>query len=86
MKTTGVTNLGIKVFEEGALFLGSFVGYLGLLISSSSKWYGRNNPGRYLFAQIVTFIAGGLAIFIGATFGIGELLKIGGTFFVLWAF
>ncbi len=83
MKITGVTNPGIKVFEEGALFLGSFVGYLGLLIASS-KWYDRGNHSRYFWMQFVTMVAGVLAIFVGSTFGIGELTKIGGTFFVLW--
>jgi hypothetical protein len=72
----------LGVFETGALFLGSFVGYLGLLIASS-RWYdgrGRN----YVLFQVVTVVAGIAALFVGSVFGIGELQKIGGTFFVLY--
>jgi hypothetical protein len=72
----------LGVFESGALFLGSFVGYIGLLISSS-RWYdgrGRN----YVLFQLVTVAAGIAALFVGSVFGISELQKIGGTFFVLY--
>lgn len=72
----------LGIFESGALFLGSFVGYLGLLIASS-RWYGSRNRNYVLF-QIVTVAAGIAALLVGSVFGIGELQKIGGTFFVLY--
>jgi len=71
----------VHVFESGALFLGSFVGYLGLLIISS-KWY--ETDRNYAFKQLMTIGAGIAALYIGTVFGIGELQKIGGTFFALY--
>ncbi len=72
------------LFIPGALLLGSFVGYLGLLISSS-KWSDVFiSRASYWMMQLVTLIAGLAALFVGSVFGIGELQKIGGTFFVLW--
>ena len=73
---------GLRVFEDGALFLGTFVAYIGLLIGSS-EWYCRRE-GNYVYMQIVTFIAGIGALFIGSTMNVSVLTKTGGTFFVLW--
>lgn len=73
----------LQVFERGALFLGSFVGYLGLLIASS-RWYDGKRH-HYVLFQVVTIAAGIAAIALGSIFGIDELQKIGGTFFVLYA-
>lgn len=82
MRVLGKHVAALAPFEFGALFMGSFVGYLGLLISSS-RWYDGKRANYVLF-QIVTIVAGFAAIGIGSVFGIGELLKIGGTFFVLY--
>ncbi len=71
----------LAIFEFGALFLGSFVGYTGLLISSS-RWY-REKKNYWTF-QVVTIIAGVGALFFGSVFHIDELQKIGGTFFILY--
>jgi len=73
-----------SVFEGGALFLGSFVGYLGLLIMSS-RFYGNKGAGHWCGMQVLTFVLGILAIYIGSVFGLESLQKIGGTFLVLWA-
>jgi hypothetical protein len=73
----------LAVFEFGALFLGSFVGYSGLLISSS-RWYDRHQRRKYWGFQAVSIIAGVGALFFGSVFQISELQKIGGTFFVLY--
>ena len=59
---------------------GCILGYLGLLIASG-KYY----PAKsYAFMQFLTIIAGIGALFIGSVFGITELQRIGGTFFVLY--
>ncbi|MES2006853.1 MAG: hypothetical protein V4436_01960 [Patescibacteria group bacterium] len=71
----------IHVFEHGALWLGSFVGYLGLLIASS-RWY--ENRAMYPLMQVITIILGMGAIGVGSVFGIPQLLGIGGTFFALY--
>lgn len=84
MRAANASVPGLAAFESGALFMGSFVGYLGLLIMSS-RWYTRGYNGKYFLMQLVTFAAGIGALFAGSYFGIGELQKIGGTFFVLWA-
>jgi hypothetical protein len=71
----------IAVFTEGAYWMGAFVGYLGLLILAS-KWYARR--GNYAAMQVVMIVAGIAAIVVGSVLQIGELQKIGGTFFALW--
>lgn len=83
LRLAGALIPALAVFEFGALFLGSFVGYSGLLILSS-RWYGRNRRKAYWGFQIVAIIAGVGALFFGSVFQIGELQKIGGTFFVLY--
>ena len=81
IRVSGAHTPTLAVFEFGALFLGSFVGYLGLLIASS-RWY--EDKGNYVLFQVVTILAGVAALLVGSVFGIGELQKIGGTFFVLY--
>ncbi|MBI2039006.1 MAG: hypothetical protein HYT22_01865 [Candidatus Niyogibacteria bacterium] len=71
----------IHVFEQGALWLGSFVGYVGLLIASS-RWYAKR--AIYPAMQLITILLGMAAIGAGSVFGIPQLLGIGGTFFVLY--
>ncbi|MBI2463240.1 MAG: hypothetical protein HYV65_03355 [Candidatus Spechtbacteria bacterium] len=71
----------MQVFEQGALWMGSFVGYLGLLIASS-RWYG--NARTYPIMQVTTILLGFAAIAVGSVFGVPQLLGIGGTFFVLY--
>lgn len=71
----------LLVFEKGALWMGSFVGYLGLLIAST-RWY--DSKFDYPVMQLVTIIAGMGALFFGSVLAIPELLGIGGTFFVLY--
>lgn len=71
----------IHVFEAGALWLGSFVGFIGLLIASS-RWY--VNRTAYVVMQVIAIAFGMVAIGIGSIFGISQLLGIGGTFFALY--
>lgn len=82
---TRIFNLQIphlEIFSRGALFLGSFVGFLGLDILST-RWYFSENKNYTLF-QVITIFAGLAAISIGSIYSIGELQKFGGTFFVLY--
>jgi hypothetical protein len=81
LRLLGALLPALAIFEFGALFLGSFVGYTGLLISSS-RWY-REKKNYWAF-QVVTIIAGVGALFFGSVFRIDELQKIGGTFFILY--
>ena len=71
----------VHVFEQGVFWIGSFVGYLGLLIASS-RWYG--NRASYFSMQLITILFGLAALGVGSIFGISPLLGIGGTFFVLY--
>jgi hypothetical protein len=73
----------LAVFEFGALFLGSMVGFGGLLILSN-RWYSRRQREKYWVFQVVAIVAGLGALFFGSIFQIGELQKIGGTFFVIY--
>lgn len=82
LRIAGKSVPAVQIFEQGALFMGSFVGYLGLLIAST-KWYDGKKRNYALF-QVVTVLAGIGAIGVGSIYGISELQKIGGTFFVLY--
>lgn len=80
--TIGGNDIGVfSVFRTGSLWMGSFVGFLGLLIASS-KWYAKRSS--YVLLQIVTLVAGVAALLVGSIWQIPELQRIGGTFFVLW--
>jgi hypothetical protein len=75
------------VFQGGAFFIGTFVYFLGLLILSS--WYyhcwGKDKQvGTFWVMQVVTIASGVAAFYIGSVFGIGTLLGVGGTFFVIY--
>ena len=83
LRLVGALIPALAVFEFGALFLGSFVGYTGLLITSNN-WNRRHQRERYWGFQVVSIVAGFGALFFGSVFQIGELQKIGGTFFVLY--
>ncbi len=78
----GMSPPHISVFKVGALYFGSFVGYLGLLITSS-KWYTKKNH-NYIVMQVVTVVLGLAALCFGTQFGLPELQKIGGTFFAFY--
>jgi hypothetical protein len=87
LRLIGALLPALAVFELGALFLGSLIGYAGLLILSSRWYVGRGDGGdniKYLAFQGVAIIAGVGALFFGSVFHIDELQKIGGTFFVLY--
>lgn len=79
----------LALFESGAIFMGAFVYFLGLLIMSS-KWYvwaGRddgNNHSRYVMLQIITIASGIAAWYFGSAYHIGALLGVGGTFFTIY--
>lgn len=81
LRMTHITLPFVHVFESGAYWLGSFVMFLGLLIASS-KWYDNRFP--YVLMQVVTTIAGMLALYVGSVYDIAPLRGIGGTFFVLY--
>lgn len=82
--TIGQNEVGVfGVFRTGSLWMGSFVGFLGLLIASS-KWYRHESSGSYALMQLVTLVAGVAALLVGSIWQIPELQRIGGTFFVLW--
>lgn len=72
----------ISVFEPGAFWLGSFVGFLGLLIASA-KWYSAKFP--YGLMNVLMILAGIAGLVTGTMWDIAPLMGISGTFFVLWA-
>lgn len=86
MRMGSVDQPYIQVFAPGAYWMGSFVGFIGLLIMTS-KWYTHGmDTGRYVLTNVFLMPVAGIgAIVIGSMYGVPELAKIGGTFFVLWA-
>jgi hypothetical protein len=93
--TSHIAPEAINIFSTGCLFMGAFVYFLGLLVMSS-KWYSwrdrRDKDGNltrdgfraYCFMQFLTVVSGFAALYFGASFGIGTLLGIGGTFFAIY--
>jgi hypothetical protein len=79
---TGTLAGPMQVFQEGALFMGAFVFYLGMLIMASRMY--NASRGNYALMQAATIVSGIAAFFFGAAFNIHTLLGIGGTFFVLY--
>ncbi len=71
----------IDVFDSGVFYVASFVGYLGLLITTS-KWY--ISKDKYVLMQVVMLVACAAGLFVGGVFGIGVLQKMSGTFLVLY--
>jgi hypothetical protein len=69
-------------FRPGALFMGAFVYFLGLLILASRMYSGQR--GNFVLMQVAMIASGVAAFFLGTTFGLDALLGIGGTFFVLY--
>jgi hypothetical protein len=90
MKLTDVMTDDLRLFETGAIFMGAFVYYLGLLVMSN-KWYcwsGKKDSGqaaRYVALQVLTIVSGVAALYLGSVFHLGALLGIGGTFFAIYA-
>ena len=88
-RITGYDDPYIQIFAPAAYLVGSFVGFLGLLILASRpySWGGSSTlTGKYLFSNFVLMPVFGIgAVFVGYTYGIPELQKVGGTFFALWA-
>lgn len=72
----------VPVFQPAALFVGSFVWFVGLLIVSS-RYYARER-GLYLGLQALTIASGIAALGFGSIYQLGYLQKIGGTFFALY--
>jgi hypothetical protein len=71
-------------FQWGALWIGPFVLFLGLLITAS-RYYDRRRGGlAYLGRQVLPIVMGLAATMIGSTYGVPHLSGIGGTFFVLY--
>ena len=71
------------MFETGTFWVGSFVGFLGLLILSN-KWYsgrGKTNYGMLQFVTVASYLA---AVAFGLIFGINALTGIAGTFLVFY--
>ncbi|HLP92256.1 MAG TPA: hypothetical protein VK184_27155 [Nostocaceae cyanobacterium] len=85
------TNINyLNIFAPGALFLGTFVYFIGLLIMSSkwyyyeSVWYALDNKWPYIYLQLLTVVSGVGALYIGSVWQISQLNGIGGTFFFLY--
>jgi hypothetical protein len=83
LRMTGIELPYFGIFSAGALFMGPFVYFIGLLIVSS-KLYKHANAHHYLGLQILTIVSGLLALFIGSVWQISQLQGIGGTLFFLY--
>lgn len=70
----------IDVFQIGALFTGTFVYFLGMVILSS-KWLAREN---YWIKNIITFASGLASIWVATSLELGVVNAISGTFFVIF--
>lgn len=82
-RISGWSLAGWEIFAPGALFLGSFVYFIGLLIVSS-RFYRPKGGSYYGRMQLLTIVSGVLALLVGSVWQIGQLQGIGGTFFFLY--
>jgi hypothetical protein len=71
----------IDVLQTGALFSGTIVYFIGLVILSS-KWVAKN--GNYWPMQALTVVSGLAAVWLGAFIESGLLTGVGGTLFVFY--
>ncbi len=73
-----------SVFESGALWLGSLVGFIGLLILSSS-WYDRKRSGAHQFMMnVVMIVMLAITISFGVFADVRELSTMGGAFLIFY--
>ena len=70
----------LDVFQTGALFTGTFVYFVGMVILSS-KWVAKE---MYWLRNLVTFLSGPLLIWVATSLDIGMVNAIAGTFFVVF--
>lgn len=69
-----------EVFRPGALWLGSFAWYLGVLIVAV-KWY---SARRYLARQGLALASFAGSLGFGLLTGVGEITTLAGTFLIFW--
>ena len=87
------------VFRSGALYVGTAVYFIGLLIVSSKHYLmiaDEDSPagaeshaytlGRYVVWQIVTIASGVVALYLGSVYEIHQLKGVGGSLFFLYVF
>ena len=68
------------VFQVGALFTGTFVYFLGMIILSS-KWLAHE---KYWVKNVITFVSGPALIWVATSLELGVINAIAGTFFVIF--
>lgn len=79
--TAAKVDMGVfGVFQSGALWLGSFAWFLGVLIISVARYPGGNYPTRQLIALVS--LVGGLSV--GLLSGIRELSTMASTFLLFY--
>lgn len=80
----------VLIFIPGAIFVGSFVYFISLLITSS-KWYTKKPLDKkdygenYWIMQAISVASGIAAMYIGSVYSISALQGISGVVFVVWA-
>jgi hypothetical protein len=76
-----ISNPTVRVFEPGALVVGGFVGYFGLLIAGSD-WYRRRQ--RWMVMQVIVLAFCFAGVIGGSVLGLGSIQIMAGVFLSLW--
>jgi hypothetical protein len=76
-----ISNSAIRAFEPGALVVGGFVGYLGLLIAGSN-WYRRRQS--WMVMQIIVLVFCFAGVLGGSVLGLKSIQIMAGVFLSLW--
>lgn len=71
----------VHVFESGGLIVGGFVGYLGLLIASSTRYQKRT---AWVPMQAIALVVCFIGVIGGALAGVPSVQIIAGIFLTLW--
>jgi hypothetical protein len=76
-----VTNSHLRAFEPGALIVGGFVGYLGLLIAGSN-WYKKRQ--NWILMQAIVLAICFAGVISASILGLTSVQIIAGVFLTLW--
>jgi hypothetical protein len=74
---------GYAYFALGVHWLGAY-GYFTALEVMASKWQHRNQPGIYLYWQLVAVFSAVLGLFVGVFWQIDNLSETAGTFLLIY--
>lgn len=81
LHAANITNPVIRAFDSGALIVGGFVCYLGLLIAASARYKSRQN---WIVMQGIVLCICFAGVIVASIIGLKSIQIIAGSFLALW--